>query len=505
MTPAPDVHLFHARRTAAGFEVSGDHAASFGHRLAGRGDRAQDDGIWAGWHWDGQRLRIESCRFGLYPLFVLQRAGELCVSNRLSAIVERCAGSLALDDDAIAVFLRIGFMLGEATPYRDIRCVPAGAVAQWDGAQLQMNARPHQPSVPCDRSTDAKRIDRYAALFAASMARRGGDAPILLPLSGGRDSRHVLFELCTSGRPPRQCITAELPPPRSNEDLRVARLLCQRLDLPHRVVRQAGFGVAAMRRKNDLTSLCCDEHTWAMPLVDDINRTPATLFDGIGGDVLSAGLFSSTQRIEWFREGALEALAIDLIDGSETSWQTALQLQAYRRFSRERAIGCIVDALRPHVEQPNPIASFFFWNRTRREIALYSFGMYRCDSTVFAPYLDHALFDFLMSLPAEDVVDKSFHSRAIAHAYPQWADLPYTLPDHDAQAAVWSAPRRRVHHARLAAGFARHLLRRGSQCVRRGELIRRLPLLAGRAAPGRYWFDIERIVWLTQVEALAAG
>ena len=74
MTPAPDVHLFHARRTAAGFEVSGDHAASFGHRLAGRGDRAQDDGIWAGWHWDGQRLRIESCRFGLYPLFVLQRA-----------------------------------------------------------------------------------------------------------------------------------------------------------------------------------------------------------------------------------------------------------------------------------------------------------------------------------------------------------------------------------------------------------------------------------------------
>ena len=504
MTPAPDVHLFHARRTAAGFEVSGDHAASFGHRLAGRGDRAQDDGIWAGWHWDGQRLRIESCRFGLYPLFVLQRAGELCVSNRLSGIVEACGSGLALDDDAIAVFLRIGFMLGDATPYRDIRSFPAGSVGYWDGAGLRIDTQ--QPCSPaCDHSSDAERLDRYAALFAASMARRGGDAATVLPLSGGRDSRHVLFELCASGRPPQQCITAELPPPRSNEDLRIARLLCERLGLPHRVVSQAGGAIAAMRRKNERTSLCCDEHTWAMPLVDDINREPATLFDGIGGDVLSAGLFSSAQRIEWLRQGALEAFAADMFDESEVSLRTALQPPAYRRFSRERAIASIAEALRPHAAQPNPVASFFFWNRTRREIALYSFGMYRNDSTVLAPYLDHALFDFLMSLPADDVVDKRFHSRAIAHAYPQWADLPYTLADHDAQAAVWSAGRRRLHHTRLAAGFALHLLQHGGDCVRRSALIRRLPLLAGKPDPEHYWFDIERIVWLTQVEALAAA
>jgi hypothetical protein len=48
----------------------------------------------------------------------------------------------------------------------------------------------------------------------------------------------------------------------------------------------------------------------------------------------------------------------------------------------------------------NPLGSFCFWNRTRREIALAPFSTLEGVPTVYAPYLDNHLFDFINCPPA---------------------------------------------------------------------------------------------------------
>jgi hypothetical protein len=393
----------------------------------------------------------------------------------------------------------LGFFLDDDTPFDGIKAFPPGAVGVWDGESLQIEALPRGV-----RATHAALPDQhvraYADLFAAAVARRPARQPVLLPLSGGRDSRHVLFELCRSGHPPARCITAELPPPRSNEDLVVARELCQRLSIPHETVPQGMGYLQAATRKNELTSFCCDEHTWAMPLVDRINRDATTLYDGIGGDVLSAGLFSTEERVRLARMGRAEELALNLLGDGEAGWRVALTQHARHRFSLDRAVARVAAALGPHLDAPNPVASFFFWNRTRREIALYSYGMYRSDSVVYAPYLDHELFDYLMGLPAELLLDKQFHSRTIAAAYPEWADLRYTLSDEDPAAAAWSQTRRRLFNTRLALDFGRMLVTSGSIDVRTWPLVARLGRLAGHANADGYWFNIDRIQWLLEVQ-----
>src|SRR5262249_19524175 len=90
----------------------------------------------------------------------------------------------------------------------------------------------------------------------------------------------------------------------------------------------------------------------------------------------------------------------------------------------EVAIARIAAALEPHADAPNPVGSFFFWNRTRREVALSPFSVFR-GFRVHVPFLDDELFDYLTSLPAEHFLDHTFHYQAIALAYPQWSHIPY--------------------------------------------------------------------------------
>ena len=67
--------------------------------------------------------------------------------------------------------------------------------------------------------------------------------------------------------------------------------------------------------------------------------------------------------------------------------------------------------LAKHADAPNPVASFFFWNRTRREVSLIPYGLLRTIPTVHSPFLDHDLYDLMTSLPLD-----LCRGQSVAHA-----------------------------------------------------------------------------------------
>ena len=102
-----------------------------GHRIPGR-DGLKSDGIFAKWDWDGERLVVRNDRYGLYPLYYFQNGNTIAVSPSLIRLLME--GALAeLDHDALSVFLRIGFFIGEDTPFDSIRAVPPEARWEWRG------------------------------------------------------------------------------------------------------------------------------------------------------------------------------------------------------------------------------------------------------------------------------------------------------------------------------------------------------------------------------------
>src|SRR5262249_4336272 len=141
------------------------------------------------------------------------------------------------------------------------------------------------------------------------------------------------------------------------------------------------------------TSFCGREHSWFRPLARyfaDPDLADAPVLDGLGGDVLSAGLFLEPDALALFRRGAIAALTHRYMgyrgghDGPLPF--LADQALAPAEAARER----LADELARHQDAANPVGSFFFWNRTRRVVALSFFAMLGGHRLV-TPYLDPAV------------------------------------------------------------------------------------------------------------------
>jgi asparagine synthase (glutamine-hydrolysing) len=465
-----DAPYFHLRRVGDRFQTRGLSHYLAGHRVA-TSDGRSGDGIFVTWDCDGGELLVRNDRYGFHPLYYYAAADEIAISPSIVSLVSLGAPT-KLDDAALAVFLRLGFFIGDDTPFAEIRALPPNATLRWQAGALDVSGGPVLGKL--GGLSRGAAIAAYVTLFRQAVRRRlpdGDDCAV--PLSGGADSRHILLELCHAGVKPRSCVTYGPWGGDDSSDLSVARQVAEALGVDHVTLPQPGSSLRSELRKNIETSFCADEHAQYLVLADYL-RGVRTVYDGIGGDVLSAGLFLDTERDAMMQSGRTAELALALLGTHERSlW--LLKAEQRARFGLERAVGRLAAELARHVDAPNPVGSFYFWNRTRREIALAPYALYRGVRTVFAPYVDHEVFDLLSSLPGGMLLDRSFHTEALRQAHPRYADIPFAIPDPMSRA-------RRAHARRHCSELALYLARGQSRIIaKRYALLRLLKgMLAGQ-------------------------
>lgn len=486
MVAPPDAPWVRVVDAEPAMHTTGRPRHDFGHRLPA--GRRGPDGVFAAWRLDGERLVVETDRYGMFPLFFHADRRQIMVSPSIPQLLALGAPA-EIDYDALGVFLHVGFFLRDETPFRAIRALPPGGSIAWArGALTADGAVPLTP--PITIRYDAA-VDAYVDLFRRAMRKRPPRGRVAVPLSGGRDSRHILLELLAAGQRPDACVTAHYFPPRPNEDAVVAARVAAALDVPH-VLLDQGDELATEAAKNLATSLCTDEHAWFAPVAAYLGRGFATVYDGIGGDVLSAGLFLTPDRLAQHAARRYEDLAeAFVIPRRARTLARILAPDLRKRLSRAHARGRVAAELARHEAAANPIGSFCFWNRTRREIALAPYALGPATATVYAPYLDHDLYDLLSALPAALLVDRTFHTAAIERAFPEHASLGYEGPNarrvdaraqdrHFAGALLrsrWAGRER--DHPLLAAGWQRTLRWAASPLgAMRGERHRLEPRLA---------------------------
>ncbi len=488
---------FRAELRSRHTETAGQSHAEFGHQIPST-SRPVADGVFGRWHWDGTRLVVNNDRYGFYPLFWFRPpGGGICISSSLASLVEQGA-STELDIEALAVFFRLGFFVGDDTPFLAIRTVPPNAVFEWENGNLNCHGR--YPQVP--RASELSRddaIDRYTDLFAKAMAKRtpGTDA-FAIPISGGRDSRHILLELHRTGYEPAVCVSALDNPPDPNEDPKIAAALCQELGFRYVVIDQQLSRFRAELRKNRETHFCAAAHGWYLALADFLNGQFECTYDGIAGDVLSQSKFLNTHLDAAFRSQNVNGVC-DALLSRQSSSELGLQrlLKGSLATAAEGAVARrrLAEEVEKHMGGPNPVASFIFWNRTRRMIALAPYSLLSGVPRVHAPFLDHDLFDFLTTLPSSMLMDHGFHDDTIARAYPDFAHIPYldkaALPADDTRVRL-----------RYLTEFARtFVLKRPSRLMK--NLLPRAKMLAGVLSRGHVNPSISPlIIYLDQVESI---
>src|SRR5215470_12772108 len=105
----------------------------------------------------------------MFAVFYFSMASEFCISPSLYKLLAEGAPS-DLDWTALAVFLRIGFYIGEDTPFKAIRCLPPHAQLVWEDGQFHVVGGYH--FVAPQKMSRASAIEGYVALFRAAMERR---------------------------------------------------------------------------------------------------------------------------------------------------------------------------------------------------------------------------------------------------------------------------------------------------------------------------------------------
>lgn len=418
---------FSVRREAEGVRTDGLARCSLGRRIPVVGQE-YDEGVFVEWEWNGRCLTVENDRYGLYPLFYCAKGDSICISPSLAQVV-RSNSARRLDLPALGIFFRMGHFVGEDTPFDDVRFLPPNCALTWEDGRLELQVR---SSGAAPSQTEAlgfdEAVETYRELFAQSISRRlPGDDRFTVPVSGGRDSRHILLELARQGARPRSCATVKYRPPATNEDTRVARLLAARLGVTHVEIDKPSSFFQAELKEIHLTNYCGGGHGWILPLASRLNGEFTMTYDGLAGEVLSAGFMLSRRKMDLFRMHDFEALASLVLAENqlEPVLRNVLSAELYRSIPANEAIERLVRELRKHAEAANPVLSFVFWNRTRRCIGSIPFGIFHQIPVVHVPYLDHALFDFLFSLDPALVEHGRLHDETIRRSYPGFADIPY--------------------------------------------------------------------------------
>ena len=418
---------FRVTRRGRTWIAEGATDAAFGTPVVVPGQERQG-GVYAWWRWGGEALDAEVDPLGFYPLFYCHRDDMLILSNStIQAIAD--GASSEPDREALSVFFRLGWFVGEHTPFKKIKVLPPGGRLHWHDGELTVTDRrwsaghfdgPREQAV-----SHAIDLTEDAIVNCGKQAK----SPITVPLSGGRDSRHILFALHKNGIPVRDCVTLNYSRDGEDAECAAARGVAGRLNVAHRVVpihRRLSREHITTRL---LTHLCADECQNVIALRYHARQFQSVLFDGIGGDILSRNRSGSRAGFEGLaRAHRWDEAVDDLYEGIERltgqrQWVEALAGESLPDIDEGKHL--VFEALRDKAAYPCPGSAFLFWERTRREIALIPASLWATAPQVMCPFLDPRLVAFWLSVPPEYTDLQPIHDEMIRRAYPAHHDLPF--------------------------------------------------------------------------------
>jgi len=401
---------------------------------------ATDDGAYITWSANQQEVIIESDPLGLLPYFIYHHKNLTIVSNNLLEMLHLCSSNVSVDWTAMAIFIRLGHHIGDDTLFGEIKRLPQNSLVTITPNGLSITPKPSVPFTGTSiKLSDA--VEGYVEIFDKIItdAVQSRDFELIQPLSGGRDSRHILAALLKAGHPPNLCITQALPAPQRNDDVTISESICRNLNLRHVVCPPVTNHYKAETYKNSRISYESMYHAWFCPISVFLETLPTSvILDGLGGDVLSESKTIKPEYYHLIQNEPVEVLANKIL-GDDTFLKTQINKTFARMLAREPATQRLSDELRKHLGEPNPLVSFFLNNRTRRSIAPSCWGLFGRRHHVVVPYLARPLRSFLMSLPHDYHRQGNLHTLAIHHGYPELQHYEYagtgplqpiTLPSH---------------------------------------------------------------------------
>ncbi len=368
-------------------------------------------------------IELVQDRYGWYLLYYARYKDAVLFASQCKALLATGIISNELNEDALALMLSIGEVVGELTLFRDIHSLPAATITRIHKNNLTIHpywryAFRENPSL--DFQTSA---ERTADLFQQAVhricrpGRRTG-----VPLSGGLDSR---IALASTPNPAQiQSYTWGIDGCR---DLRYGRQTAEALNSPHHAyVYDPSYIADFGRRGVWLTEGFCDTTDMhVLPYVQACRNDCNVLLDAMAGDAVLGGNFinrrwwmaqNTPQAAEalWnWRAGTLPAELGETLLGPER-YQWTIQ--------RARHLFCERFALYQAPTEMDRTMAFLLDNRVRRCSSNGSY-LFRWLVETHFPFFDNDFFDFVMQVPYRWRHRHKLYVEMIRRSYPAMGSI----------------------------------------------------------------------------------
>jgi asparagine synthase (glutamine-hydrolysing) len=150
-----------------------------------------------------KQLILSPDRYGLRPLFVAEKNGQIAFSTEIKAILALPWVDKQLRQDAAMEVLAMDVILGDRTLIEGIRRIPFGSYLVWQaGASQLYTCCPMTYEADGSSACHADCLEAFQALTNQAVSARLESEDSSLALSGGLDSRFLLASAIASGFSP---------------------------------------------------------------------------------------------------------------------------------------------------------------------------------------------------------------------------------------------------------------------------------------------------------------
>lgn len=292
-----------------------------------------------------ERLFLARDRFGIKPLYYLERDGLFCFASEIPALLEILPERPDVDPDALDVYLALGYLPAPYTIYRGIRQLPAAHDLVVDARGVRTECYwelDYSPRPERDERFYTEEIGRR--LKEAVRLQLQSEVPLGAFLSGGLDSTAVVALMSELGSDPVKTFSIGFEEEGFSE-LDDAREVAERYGTDH-----SELVVGAEQIPDSLER--CIRHmggpfgAWSLVLNDlvaELARSRVTVaLAGHGGDELFAGyptltahkLLGRYQRLPGFVRGAVRG-AVGLLPSSEGNMAFEYKARLFLRGAEE--------------------------------------------------------------------------------------------------------------------------------------------------------------------------
>jgi asparagine synthase (glutamine-hydrolysing) len=172
------------------------------------------------------------------PLFHAVKNGDSVLGDDVYAIQQELGGAAVIDPIAREEFLRVGYTVGPRTLDPRVWQIEAGELYVWDKPTARGGARlyfSHAHGNYTDKSEDVlvEELDQVTSRWARRLIASVENRTIVIPLSGGYDSRYIACALKREGYANVICYSYGAP---ASFEWHVARDVASRLGYPIHIV-----------------------------------------------------------------------------------------------------------------------------------------------------------------------------------------------------------------------------------------------------------------------------